>query len=100
MNAFSKTVQISAPDLREVRVKIIGVEPEDAAAMHDSLRAGRRVTLSRAEMGFSYRHSAAADDLIFVEALFEGVAAERAEIERSLLAAGYPPRLDAAAANS
>ncbi len=27
------------------RVKIIGVEPEDAAAMHDSLRAGRRVTL-------------------------------------------------------
>jgi threonine dehydratase len=27
------------------RVKVIGVEPEDAAAMHDSLRAGRRVTL-------------------------------------------------------
>ena len=27
------------------RVKIIGVEPEDAAAMHESLRAGRRVTL-------------------------------------------------------
>lgn len=29
------------------RVKIIGVEPEDAAAMHDSLRAGRRVTLDQ-----------------------------------------------------
>lgn len=27
MNAFSKTVQISAPDLREVHVKIIGVAP-------------------------------------------------------------------------
>jgi threonine dehydratase len=29
------------------RVRIIGVEPEDAAAMHDSLRAGQRVTLER-----------------------------------------------------
>ena len=29
------------------RVRIIGVEPEDAAAMYDSLRAGRRVTLER-----------------------------------------------------
>jgi threonine dehydratase len=29
------------------RTKIIGVEPEDAAAMHDSLRAGKRVTLDR-----------------------------------------------------
>jgi len=29
------------------RVRIVGVEPEDAAAMHDSLRAGRRVTLER-----------------------------------------------------
>ena len=29
------------------RTKIIGVEPEDAAAMHDSLRAGVRVTLEQ-----------------------------------------------------
>ena len=29
------------------RVRIIGVEPEDAAAMYDSLRAGQRVTLER-----------------------------------------------------
>ncbi|HEY6452974.1 MAG TPA: threonine ammonia-lyase, biosynthetic [Steroidobacteraceae bacterium] len=29
------------------RVKIIGVEPEDAAAMYESLRAGKRVTLER-----------------------------------------------------
>jgi threonine dehydratase len=29
------------------RIKIIGVEPEDAASMYESLRAGRRVTLDR-----------------------------------------------------
>lgn len=29
------------------RIKIIGVEPEDAAGMHESLRAGKRVTLER-----------------------------------------------------
>jgi threonine dehydratase len=27
------------------RIRIVGVEPEDAAAMHDSLKAGQRVTL-------------------------------------------------------
>ncbi len=32
------------------RIKIIGVEPEDAAGMHESLRAGRRVTLDRVGM--------------------------------------------------
>ncbi len=29
------------------RIKIIGVEPEDAASMYESLRAGKRVTLDR-----------------------------------------------------
>ena len=29
------------------RVRIVGVEPEDASAMHDSLQAGRRVVLDR-----------------------------------------------------
>jgi threonine dehydratase len=29
------------------RIKVIGVEPEDAAGMHESLRAGKRVTLDR-----------------------------------------------------
>jgi len=29
------------------RIRIIGVEPEDAAGMHESLRAGKRVTLER-----------------------------------------------------
>ena len=33
---------------------------------------GNAVTLTAAEMGFSYRHSEARDDLIFVEAVFEG----------------------------
>jgi threonine dehydratase len=32
------------------RIKIIGVEPEDAAGMHQSLREGRRVTLERVGM--------------------------------------------------
>ena len=29
------------------RIKIVGVEPEDSPAMHESLRAGKRVTLDR-----------------------------------------------------
>src|SRR5450432_1865597 len=29
------------------RIKVIGVEPEDAAGMHESMRAGKRVTLDR-----------------------------------------------------
>jgi threonine dehydratase len=32
------------------RIKMIGVEPEDAAGMHESLRAGKRVTLDRVGM--------------------------------------------------
>ncbi len=32
------------------RIKIIGVEPEDAAGMFESLRAGKRVTLDRVGM--------------------------------------------------
>jgi UDP-N-acetylmuramate dehydrogenase len=34
--------------------------------------AGNRVTLRKADMGFVYRHTAAPEDLIFVEAVFEG----------------------------
>ncbi|HEY8565777.1 MAG TPA: UDP-N-acetylmuramate dehydrogenase [Beijerinckiaceae bacterium] len=43
-------------------------------------RQGRAVTLSLAEMGFTYRHSGASDDLIFVEALFEGQPGDPAAI--------------------
>lgn len=35
-------------------------------------RSGKRVTLKNADFHFSYRHTEAAEDLIFVEALFEG----------------------------
>ena len=34
---------------------------------------GNMVTLTAADMGFSYRHSEAREDLIFVETIFEGV---------------------------
>lgn len=37
-------------------------------------RAGERVTLSNADFGFSYRHNALGDDLIFLDATFQGVA--------------------------
>ena len=33
---------------------------------------GNKITLTKAEMDFTYRHTAAAEDLIFVEAVFEG----------------------------
>lgn len=43
-------------------------------------RDGRRVTLSNADFHFSYRHTEAPEDLIFVEALFEGTKDEPAAI--------------------
>ncbi len=44
-------------------------------------RAGERVRLNNAGMGFEYRKSNVAADLIFVEALFEGQTGDRAGIE-------------------
>jgi UDP-N-acetylmuramate dehydrogenase len=43
-------------------------------------RAGNRTELSNSDMGFSYRHTKAAADLIFVSATFEGVQGDAAEI--------------------
>jgi len=43
-------------------------------------RDGRRVTLSNADFHFSYRHTEAPDDLIFLDALFEGVKDDPAAI--------------------
>ncbi|MEZ5939533.1 MAG: UDP-N-acetylmuramate dehydrogenase [Hyphomonadaceae bacterium] len=43
-------------------------------------RAGEAVTLSNADFGYSYRHSEAPEDLIFIEAIFEGSADEPAAI--------------------
>ncbi|MDP3493603.1 MAG: UDP-N-acetylmuramate dehydrogenase [Hyphomonadaceae bacterium] len=43
-------------------------------------RQGKRVTLKNADFHFSYRHTEASEDLIFVEALFEGTPDEPAAI--------------------
>jgi UDP-N-acetylmuramate dehydrogenase len=43
-------------------------------------RAGDRLVLSNADMGFTYRHTVAADDLIFVSATFEGTKGDSTEI--------------------
>ncbi len=57
----------------ETRVRLISADAID--------RAGARRTFNNAEMGFTYRHSAAPDDLIFVEALFQGTVASRDSIQ-------------------
>ena len=49
-------------------------------------RNGEHVTLSHAQMGFTYRHTAAAEDLIFTAAGFEGVEKPREEIEAAMAA--------------
>lgn len=43
-------------------------------------RRGQRHVLSNADMHYTYRHCGAPDDLIFVEALFQGRAGDKAEI--------------------
>ena len=43
-------------------------------------RKGKRHVLKNADMQYSYRHSGAADDLIFVEAVFEGRPGDKDEI--------------------
>jgi UDP-N-acetylmuramate dehydrogenase len=47
-------------------------------------RKGRKLSFSNAEMRFTYRHSAAPDDLIFTEALFQGAPAEPAAIKAEM----------------
>jgi UDP-N-acetylmuramate dehydrogenase len=62
-----------------------GVETrERLVEAHGVDRAGRRRVLSNAEMGFTYRHTSAADDLIFTEAVFAGEPAERKDIEAEM----------------
>ncbi len=43
-------------------------------------RAGNRLTIPHADMGFTYRHTAVAEDVIFVGALLRGQPGEPAEI--------------------
>ena len=47
-------------------------------------RQGRRHVLTNAEMGFTYRHAAAPDDLIFTEAVFQGTPVPKAEIKAAM----------------
>jgi UDP-N-acetylmuramate dehydrogenase len=42
---------------------------------------GKIISLSLQEMGFSYRRSSVGDDVVFVEALFQGSSGKRGEIE-------------------
>jgi UDP-N-acetylmuramate dehydrogenase len=53
-------------------------------AAHAVDRRGRRQVLRTADMGFTYRHSGAPDDLIFTEAIFEGKPGERAAIQAAI----------------
>jgi UDP-N-acetylmuramate dehydrogenase len=43
-------------------------------------RAGRRIVASRDELGYSYRHSEAPEDWIFIEATFEGYPDQAADV--------------------
>lgn len=47
-------------------------------------RRGNRHTLSNADMGYAYRHSAAPADLIFTSVLFEGYPEDRAVISKAM----------------
>src|SRR5690606_9965215 len=60
----------------ETRERVVEVEAVD--------RRGRRHTLTNAEMGYAYRHSSAAGDLIFTAALFEGYPEDRATIQAAM----------------
>ena len=62
-----------------------GVETrERLVAAHAVDRSGARVTFSNADMGFSYRHSSAPDDVIFTEGVFEGSLADRETIQADM----------------
>jgi UDP-N-acetylmuramate dehydrogenase len=62
-----------------------GVETADRLVEARALdRQGRVHILTRSEMGFSYRHADAPEDLIFVSAVFEGPESPKDEIRRAM----------------
>ena len=62
-----------------------GVETrERLVEAHAVDRKGGRHALSLADMGFTYRHSAAPEDLIFTEAVFAGPPAEREAVQAEM----------------
>jgi UDP-N-acetylmuramate dehydrogenase len=60
----------------ETRERLVSVEAVD--------RRGDRHTLTNTDMGFTYRHSAAADDLIFTAAIYQGTPQDRAAIKAEM----------------
>ncbi|MDI7863788.1 UDP-N-acetylmuramate dehydrogenase [Rhizobiaceae bacterium n13] len=62
-----------------------GAETADRLVeVHAVDRKGNRVVISREDMGYSYRHSAAPADLIFTEAVFQGYPEDRAKIRAEM----------------
>ena len=62
-----------------------GVETRDRVVEVRALdRRGNRHVLTNAQMGYSYRHSDAADDLIFTSALFDGEPGDRGAIQAAM----------------
>jgi UDP-N-acetylmuramate dehydrogenase len=47
-------------------------------------RKGRRHTLTNDEMGFTYRHTAAPEDLIFIDAVYQGEPADKTLIQAAM----------------
>ena len=62
-----------------------GVETTNRVVeVHAIDRGGNRRVLSHADMGYSYRHSEAASDLIFTGAVFEGFPDKRENIQKAM----------------
>jgi UDP-N-acetylmuramate dehydrogenase len=60
----------------ETRERLVGAHAVD--------RRGARRFIGEEEMGFTYRHSAAPEDVIFTEAVFEGVPADKPAIKTTM----------------
>jgi UDP-N-acetylmuramate dehydrogenase len=60
----------------ETRERLVGAHAVD--------RRGERRFIGNEEMGFTYRHSAVPEDLIFMEAVFEGQPAEKPAIKAAM----------------
>lgn len=52
--------------------------------VHGVTRDGKKLTLSHADMGYTYRHSNAPQGMIFTSAVFEGEAKPRDEIRKAM----------------
>jgi UDP-N-acetylmuramate dehydrogenase len=62
-----------------------GTETKDVVVEARAVdRAGQIHTLSLADLGYTYRHCGAPEDLIFTEALYQGTPGDPAEIERAM----------------